>query len=519
MQKLFEIVDDLLIALEPVTDFFWSFPMNFDWYASIPVLGSFPFAIILLVGMGIYFTVRTKGVQVRFFKDGLKTLTEKKSGDVGVSPLASFLLSTAMRVGPGNITGVTGAVAVGGPGAVFWMWVSAIFGMASSFIESTLAQIFKERDGDEYVGGLPYYGQKLLGNKKWIGISLAVMFIGYAMTSIPIQTFHVFTATGRAVETITGTVAGRNSLLYYVIAVILIVGIAAAVFGGIKRVTAITDKMVPVMAVIYGAIVTVLIITNIQYFPSFVQTVVTGAFNPQAVFGGGFGVVLSQGIRRGLLSNEAGQGTITMSAAVAEQEHPCSQGFIQAIGVFLDTIIICTLTGYVVCGAHLWDNAAYDWTTLQSSTIDVFLESVKTLVPGMAGDSIVAFVVCVCYALFAFTTLLGLVSFAVIAGTRISKSNKCVNVVRVMGSLIFVPIGVLCVLAGQELSNLWTITDLINIALVFVNAPIILVGAKYVYAALRDYIQNNGKRFVSSRIGLESNVWKAEDNNGNTGKK
>ena len=137
----------------------------------------------------------------------------------------------------------------------------------------------------------------------------------------------------------------------------------------------------------------------------------------------------------------------------------------------------------------------------------------------MAGDSIVAFVVCVCYALFAFTTLLGLVSFAVIAGTRISKSNKCVNVVRVMGSLIFVPIGVLCVLAGQELSNLWTVTDLINIALVFVNAPIILIGAKYVYAALRDYIQNNGKRFVSSRIGLESNVWKAEDNNGNTGKK
>lgn len=518
MQQLFDIVDNLLISLEPITDFFWSFPMNFKWYDSIPVLGDFPFAIILLVGMGIYFTIRTKGVQFRFFKDGLKTLTQKKSGDVGVSPLASFLLSTAMRVGPGNITGVTGAVAVGGPGAVFWMWVSAIFGMASSFTESTLAQIFKERDEDEYVGGLPYYGQKLLGNRKWVGILLAVMFIGYAMSSIPIQTFHVFTATGKAVETITGIEAGRNSMLYYAIAVILIIGIAAAVFGGIKRVTAITDKMVPVMAVIYGVIIIALIIINIQYFPSFIQTVITGAFKPQAIFGGSFGIVLSQGIRRGLLSNEAGQGTITMSAAVAEQDHPCSQGFIQAIGVFLDTIIICTLTGYVICGAHLWNNSAYDWASLQSSTIDVFLESVKTLVPGVSADSVAAFVVCVCYALFAFTTLLGLVSFAVIAGTRISKSRKCVNVVRVLGSLVFVPIGVICVLAGQELSNLWTVTDLINIALVFVNAPIILFGGKYVYAALKDYIQNNGRRFEASRIGLESNIWKTEEKNGNTGK-
>ena len=200
-----------------------------------------------------------------------------------------------------------------------------------------------------------------------------------------------------------------------------------------------------------------------------------------------------------------------MSAAVAEQNHPCSQGFIQGIGVFLDTIIICTLTGYVVCGAHLWNNQAYDWATLKSSTIDVFLESIKTLTPGVGVGSVVAFIICVCYALFAFTTLLGLVSFAVIAGTRISKSTKCVNIIRVLGSLVFVPIGVLCVLSGQELTNLWNITDLINIALVIVNAPILFVGAKYVYAALKDYVQYHGSRFVSERIGLESEVWREEN--------
>ena len=507
MQKIFDIVDSWFIAMAPVTDFLWSFPTNLEWYSGIPVIGNFQFAIILLVGMGIFFTWKTRGVQFRFFKAGIKSLAKKKKGDVGVSPLASFLLSTAMRVGPGNLTGVTGAVAVGGPGAIFWMWISALFGMASSFIEATLSQIFKEKDGDEYVGGLPYYGQKLLGNKKGVGVLLAVAFIAYAMSSIPIQTFHVFTATGKAVETLTGAETNRTSPLYYVIAVILIVGIAGVVFGGIKRVTAITDKMVPVMAVIYGGIILILVILNIQYFPSFMQAIVIGAFKPQAVFGGGFGVVLSQGIKRGLLSNEAGQGTITMSAAVAEQDHPCSQGFIQAIGVFLDTIVICTLTGYVVCGAHLWDNAAYDWEALKSSTIDVFLQSTQALVPGTAGDSIVAFIVCICYALFAFTTLLGLVSFAVIAGTRITKSAKCTNLVRALGSLIFVPIGVLCVLSGQELDNLWNVTDFINIALVFVNAPVILIGAKYVYAALKDYSRTGGERFVSSEIGVENEVW------------
>ena len=500
-------IDDFFANIVPIGDILWVFPQNFQWYADIPVIGDIPFAILLLVGMGIFFTFRTKAVQFRFFGRGLKTLTKKKRDSTGVSPLAAFMLSTAMRVGPGNITGVTGAIAIGGPGAVFWMWVSALFGMASSFVDATLAQIFKEKDGDEFVGGLPYYGRKLLGNRKWVGTVLAVLFIGYAMLSIPIQTFHVFTATGTAIGTVTGVPAERTSTLYYVLAVVVIVGIAVAVFGGIKRVTAVTDKMVPVMAVLYGLIIIVLLLLNIKHFPAFVESVVVGAFKPDAIFGGGFGIVLSQGIKRGLLSNEAGQGTITMSAAVAEQDHPCEQGFVQAIGVFLDTIIICTLTGFVVCGAQLWTKAASGWETLKNSTIDVFLESIKELVPGTGADGAVAAIICVCYALFAFTTLLGLVSFAVIAGTRITKSKSCVNTIRVLGSLIFVPIGALCVLAGLELNNIWYLTDFINIVLVFVNAPIILYGGKYVYRALRNYVESGGRRFVSAEIGLESEIW------------
>lgn len=505
--NILEQIDAFFANIVPIGDMLWIFPMNLSWYASIPILGEMPFAVLLLVGIGILFTCRTKGVQFRFFKRGIQVLAKKKQGDVGVSPLAAFMLSTAMRVGPGNIVGVTGAISLGGPGALFWMWVSATFGMASSFVEATLAQIFKERDGSEYVGGLPYYGQKLAGERKWLGWTLSILFIAYAMLSIPIQTFHVFTATGTMVANVTGTPAERTSLLYYALAVILIAGIAVAVFGGIQRVTAVTDKMVPVMAVIYGVIIVGLLVVNIAEFPAFLLSVVKGAFQPDAVFGGAFGVALSQGIKRGLLSNEAGQGTITMSAAVSEQNHPCEQGFIQAIGVFLDTIIICTLSAFVVASAQLWTGAAETWEVLKNSKIDLFLESLKELMPGTALDNAVSFIICLCYGLFAFTSLLGLVSFAVIAGTRVSKSRGFVNLIRALGALIFVPIGALCVLAGLELDNIWYVTDFINIVLVFANAPIILIGAKYVYRALKNYEGSQGKRFVASEIGLESDVW------------
>ena len=466
-----KIINAFFANIVPIGDILWTFPQNFSWYANIPIIGSIPFAIYLLLGMGIYFSIRTKFVQFRYFKRGIQVLTKKKKDTTGVSPLAAFMLSAAMRVGPGNIIGVTGAISL---------------------------------------GGLPYYGQKLAGNKKGVGIALAILFIIYAMLSIPIQTFHVFTAAGTAIASVTGVSTDRTSPLYYALAIILIIGIAIAVFGGIKRVTAVTDRMVPVMAVLYATVIVGLFIANIHLFPAFIQAVVIGAFKPDAIFGGAFGTVLAQGIKRGLLSNEAGQGTITMSAAISEQDHPVEQGFVQSIGVFLDTIIICTLSGFIVCGAHIWTNSAYNWEVLKDSKIDVFLSSLKEMIPGTAADGAVSLFICICYGLFAFTSLLGLVSFASIAGTRITKSKAFTNFVRVLGALIFVPLGTLCVLAGLELDNIWYVSDLINIALVFANAPIILYGGKYVYRALKDYVDNDGKRFVAKNIGVESDIWKDE---------
>ncbi len=511
MNGLFEGINNFFNFIVPIADFLWDFPTNFDWYANIPVLGKFTFAILLLVGSGIYFTIKTKFVQVTRFNEGIRIMMTKKASETGVSPLAAFLLSSAMRIGPGNIMGVTGAISVGGPGAVFWMWVSAFFGMATAFCEAVMAQLYKEKGNGEYVGGLPFYGQKILGNKRWVGVTLAVIFMIYALFSVPGQTFHMFTALGASVSALTGVEYERTSGLYMGLAVLIVVSCTALVFGGLRRVTHVTDIMVPVMAVIYSIIVLILIALNLPMVPYFLQTVFAGAFNPDAVFGGAFGVAMAQGIKRGLMSNEAGQGTITMAAAVSENDHPCEQGFIQAIGVFLDTMIICTMTAFMVVMAHVWTgDAGVAWETIKASKITVYLMSVQQLVPGTSMDAIVTVIVCLCYAMFAFTTLVGLILFAELAGNLITRDKRFIAGIRAAGALFFVPFGALSVLAGLELGNLWYISDFVNIMVVYANVPILLIGAPIVFKTLDHYNRTNGARFISKEIGVESEIWTAE---------
>ena len=216
MERVFEAINGVFSFIGPLSDFLWDFPTNFDWYSSIPILGNISFAIILLLGSGIFFSFRIGFMQVTYFKKGIRTMTEKRVVETGISPLASFFLSSAMRVGPGNILGVTGAIAVGGPGALFWMWISAFFGMAVAYMEGVLAQIFKEKKDDEFVGGLPFYGRKLLGNKVWIGVFLSVLYILYALCCLPAQGFNVVSSVGRMAEIVTGTTIASGSAFYYI---------------------------------------------------------------------------------------------------------------------------------------------------------------------------------------------------------------------------------------------------------------------------------------------------------------
>ncbi len=508
MQELFGTVNNLFAFIGPISDAVWDFPTQFGWYQAIPLLGQMSFAVILLLGMGVYFTVRTGGVQWLSLTRAIPIMQRRQSDQTGISAMASFMLGLAMRAGPGNIVGVTGAITVGGPGALFWMWVAALFGMATAFMESVLAQLFKERKNNEYVGGLPFYGRRIIGNKRFVGIFLSIAFMTYALFNVPVQTFNVFTAIGMIADTATGTVSDRQSPLYYGIALVMVVSCAWLILGGIRRVTAYTNYLVPIKAAVFCGISLLIVLANLPLLPSFFSAVVTGAFAPDALFGGAMGVALAEGVRRGLMSNEAGQGTITMAAAAADNNHPCEQGFVQSLGVFFDTIIICTLTGFIVVLAHLWNDSASSaqWAADSASRIGTYLASVEALVPAAVANAVII-ILAACYCLFAFTTLLGMISFAEISANFISRSDGFIFTIRILGSLVFVPFGALTVLAGLELGNLWTITDLTNIIMVYLNIPILLLGAPLVYKALAHYRATNGGKFISADIGLETEHW------------
>ena len=282
---------------------------------------------------------------------------------------------------------------------------------------------------------------------------------------------------------------------------------AIVAFGGIKKVSKWTDRMVPVMAGLYMVTVLVLIVLNLGAIPYFFKAVFTGAFQPDAIFGGLFGTVLAQGVKRGLMSNEAGQGTITMSAAAADAAHPCEQGLLAAIGVFLDTIIICTLSGFVVVMAHCWDGAnAAEWMAMDK--LPKFTESIAALTPGTGANAVITFLVTLCFCLFAYTCLIGMISFSEIAANRIHQEKGFINGVRIV-ALLVAGFGILCNIAGLELGNLWAFSDLGNILIVFFNVPIVYAGAKYVFRATKHFKENGEKGFSGKVIGRDDlEYWK-----------
>lgn len=506
MDSLFAAANAVLSFVIPVSDFFWDFPKMFGFWKAIPLLGEFSLAVIVLVGSGLYFTFRLKGIQVRKFKSGVHTIIQRRHIRTGISPLAAFCLSTAMRVGPGNIIGVTGAIAAGGPGALFWMWISAFFGMATAYTESTLAQIFKEKRGGEFVGGLPFYARRLCGNSAGVGVALSLVYILYALMCLPAQGFNVVSSVGAMGEILTGGTIPVQSEFYYAVSLIVIALATVMAFGGIKRIAAVSNRMVPLMAAIYIGTVVLLIFSNLDNVPYFFHAVFSGAFSPEAVFGGAFGTVLMQGVKRGLMSNEAGQGTITMPAAAAEANHPCEQGIISAIGVFLDTHVICTMTGFIVIMAQRWAAEPEAWKA--AGTYPKFLLSIGSMTPE-GFSQVVLFLVSVCFCLFAYTCVIGFITFSEISANRISAAKPFIYFIRGLG--IFVTaFGIFCDIAGYDLSNLWAFSDLGNIIIVYCNIPMLYLGFKYVRKATENYEQGE-KRFDSSVIGMKVDYWDKQE--------
>ena len=501
---MYELIGSICAVFQELADMVWGFPTNWDWYANLPIIGELPLVIILLVGTGVYFTCKLRFVQVMYFRHGISVLINSQNTKQGISPLASFLLSTAMRVGPGNILGVTGAVSTGGPGALFWMWISAFFGMATAFVESTLSQIYKEKQGSEYVGGLPSYGRKLLGGAAIVGFALSLLYIIYALLCIPAQGFNTISAMVSITQNVTGRPVDSDGTLVWGFFLILMALTAFSVFGGLRRITRITDILVPVMAVVYVSVVLVMVVMNLDLLPWFFYAVVTEAFHPEPVFGGALGIALSQGIKRGLMSNEAGQGTLSMAAAVSHAKHPCEQGVIQAIGVFLDTMVICTLTGFVLIMGQAWlKNGSAVW--FKMGRLEKFLASCAQMLGDGAGYGLVTLVISFCFGVFAFTCLLGFLSFAEICARQISANKVFIVAVRLV-NLTVLAFGMVTNIAGFDLSALWNLSDFANIVMVCCNLPLLYLGFDRVQKSF-DHFECQEGNFNSNTIGEPLPVW------------
>ncbi len=297
--------------------------------------------ILLFVAVGLYFSFKTKFVQCRLIGDAVKNLSERPDGNK-VSSFQALMISTAARVGVGNIVGVTGAICLGGEGALFWMWVLALIGSVSAFVESTLAQIYKVREKGEFCGGPSYYIQKAL-KCRWLGIIFAILLItcfAYGLNAMQANTIS---------KSMENYIKDYDGSIYEVIVGIIITALTAyVIFGGVHRIGFISSYIVPVMAIVYILIGLFIIFKNVNILGEVIGNIFSKAFNFNSAVGGMAGAALLWGAKSGLLSNEAGMGSSPNVAATADVSHPVKQGMIQVISVFINTFFICTTTAFIV---------------------------------------------------------------------------------------------------------------------------------------------------------------------------
>lgn len=447
--------------------------------------------LILFLG-GIILTVRFKFPQVRLIKDSFSIVGEKPKNKNGISSFGALMISTASRVGTGNIIGVATAICMGGAGAVFWMWVTAIIGGASAICESTLAQIYKKRnpDGSSY-GGPAFYMQDGL-KARWLGVIFSVLIIvtyavGYNMlASYNLQsTFQAFSFYGKYTSAIIGTVL---AVLFGVI-----------IIGGAKRLSKITGVLVPLMGFLYVAVAIVVLSINFKQIPTMFKMIFTDAFDFKAILGGFTGSCMMHGIKRGLYSNEAGMGSAPNAAATADVSHPAKQGLVQMLSVFLDTLLICTCTAFMVLSSGIGFNAETEGATYVQSALKATL--------GDFGPIFIA----VAMTLFGFTTLIGNYAYCEGCLKFIFKRE-----VGKTGITIFRIIATVLIFLGSvaTASLVWNMADLTQGLMVLVNMPVILLLMKPAAKCLDDYCkqkkQGKDPHFVAKDIGLvdETDFWK-----------
>lgn len=442
--------------------------------------------IYMLAGAGIYFSIRTGFIQIRRLKDALHYMLEKKDGDDGVSSFQALMIATASRVGTGNMAGVATAIMAGGPGAAFWMWLMAVIGAASAFIESTLAQIYKKKDGSSFKGGPAYYIERAL-NARWLGIIFALSLIAtFAFGFNGLQAYNIvssFDAYNLDMSKVTVIVGGILALLS------LYMFFAGDVIGKVSAV------LVPLMAGLYIAVGLYTIITHFSSIPSILRVVVEDALNFRAIFGGFTGSCMVLGIKRGLFSNEAGMGSAPNASASATVTHPVKQGLAQIVSVYIDTLLICSTTVFLILLTGNWRGQSY-------TGIPLLQQCVKTVV-GPVGVHFVTFIVI----LFAFTSILGNYFYAEANILFITKNRMVLYAFRVAAAaMVFIG-------AGNDMNVAWSLADVTMGLEAVVNIIAIVLLGNIAFAALKDFEKQRAEGkdpvFYEENIGLtNTDVWK-----------
>lgn len=448
--------------------------------------------IFLLVGVGIYFTIRTKGVQFRLFKDGLKTLlekTEKEDGKRKVSSFEALMISTASRVGTGDIAGVATAIVAGGPGAIFWMWVTALVGGASAFIESTLAQVYKVKgDKGEFRGGPSYYIERALG-WRWMGVLFSIfLIICFAYGFNGLQTFNMSSALEYYIPNYS------NTHWPMVVGAILALATGLVIFGGVHRIGVISSVIVPVMAIGYIVVGYGTLLLNITEVPAIISMVMENAFDVRAMTGGFAGSVIVVGVKRGLFSNEAGMGSAPNASASAEVDHPVSQGLVQTISVYIDTILVSTSTAMILFASGI------DPVADGLNGIPYVQEAIRSTV----GDWGIHFITVAIFA-FAFSSLIGNYYYAESNILFIKNNKKVLNVFRVT-CVLAVFLG-----AQADFTLAWNIADVTMgfMAIVNILAMFLLGGIACKVLADYDRQKKSGIKpvFREKAVGIKGTIW------------
>ena len=474
-------------------DGFWK--SFFGFFNSVDDVMYYPILIIVLTAAGLYFTVRTRGVQLRLFGTACKLIVEKPASQQKVSSFQALMVSTASRVGTGNIVGVSTAICLGGPGACFWMWLMCIIGASSAFIESTLAQIFKQKDEKgHYFGGPAYYIEKALRLPVVAGVFCVFLIATYAFgfnllcsynLQSSFQTYSFYDATWTPV----------------IVGAVLAVAVGFCVMGGGSRIVKLTEKVVPVMGIAYVLVSLIIIFAHVGNIPETFRMIFEDAFNFRAIFGGLSGSCLILGVKRGLYSNEAGVGSAPNASAAADVTHPVKQGLVQTISVYIDTMLLCTATALMCLSSGV--------ARTEKVSGAPYVQNAVSTIFGDFGPIFITLAM----VLFAFTTLIGNLYYVDNALAYLNHKKKPSK--RFMTVFYIFCVAIIFVGALVPMNFAWTMADITMGGMTLINIPCCVILSGIAIKALKDFEQQKKRKlnptFHAKNIGLDSSkvqLWK-----------